>query len=187
MRIVAGQSRGRKLFTPKSNDVRPTSDRVRQALYNILGSMYDLTVLDLFAGSGALGLEAISRGAAQVVFVDSSYNSIQLVKRNVDLLDCADICEIWKTKAEMALKKAYKENMLFDLILIDPPYKSGEIENIIKRNLLPPILKEDGRVVLETAVEYPPELGSVEDKIVDRRKYGSTELIFLDLNIQERL
>lgn len=181
MRIVAGESRGRKLFTPKNDDIRPTSDRVRQALFNILGFVNDFVVLDLFSGSGALGLEALSRGAKKAYFVDSSYTSITLTKRNVELLGYEERAIIWKTKAVAALEKAADQGISFDLVLIDPPYKSGEIEKILTKELLPPVLGENCRVVLETSVDYPPDLSKIEKYVTDKRKYGGTLLFFLDL------
>lgn len=122
MRIVAGSARGRRLQTPSGNDVRPTTDRVREATFNALGSLgvvHAARVLDLFAGSGALGIEALSRGAAHVTFVDTSPAALAAVRANLASCDLGDQAEVVRADALTFLGRATDG---FDLVLLDPPY-----------------------------------------------------------------
>ena len=122
MRIIAGELKGRRLAAPPGNDVRPTSDSLRETLFNVLGdSVRGARVLDAFAGTGALGLEAISRGAAQVVFIESHRHAAALVHENVALCGAADRCAIIRDTAERALEDAIVGDP-FDLVMLDPPY-----------------------------------------------------------------
>lgn len=186
MRIVAGTARGRKLFTPQGLQIRPTSDRVRQSLYDVLGSMDSLRVLDLFAGSGALGLEALSRGADRTLFIDRSRTAEELIRRNVDLLGFGDRCDVWRMDAGRALGRAADEQRLFDLVLLDPPYRSGEIERILGKGNLERILAPDARVILEGGPDQKPVLPDDGWTIMDSRRYGGTLLLFLKMDLQRK-
>lgn len=122
MRVVAGSARGRRLQTPSGNDVRPTTDRVREATFNALGSLgvvHASRVLDLFAGSGALGIEALSRGAAHVTFVDASPAALAAVRVNLASCDLGDQAEVVRADALTFLGRTAE---CFDLVLLDPPY-----------------------------------------------------------------
>jgi len=123
MRIVAGTYRGRQLASLPGTEVRPTGDRVREAVFNALGSMAVIEgarVLDLFAGSGALGLEALSRGAQHVTFVDASPQALEMVRANISACECADSCTVIRSEALAHLGRNQTE---FDLVLLDPPYE----------------------------------------------------------------
>lgn len=186
MRIVAGTARGRKLFTPRDLQIRPTSDRVRQSLYDVLGPMDSLRVLDLFAGSGALGLEALSRGADQALFIDRSRAAEELIRRNVDLLGFGDRCDVWRMDASRALGRAADEGKLFDLVLLDPPYKSEEIERILGKSDLERVLRPGARVILEGSPDQKPVLPDKGWTIKDSRRYGGTLLLFLEMDLQRK-
>ena len=131
MRVIAGSARGRKLNRPAGSRVRPTADRVKEALFSTLtsrfGSFDEVVVLDLFAGSGGLGIEALSRGAASAVFVDCHPDSIALTKSNLLLTGLADSATLIMMDASKALKRLSAERVLFDVIFIDPPYNDTDL------------------------------------------------------------
>lgn len=159
MRIVAGRARGRKLFTPSGMDIRPTTDKVKEALFSIL--QFDLPgkrVLDLFAGTGQLGLEALSRGASFVCFTDSSRKALELVKKNVSAVGFENDCRAYLTDA-FAFLSAAKEK--FDIVLLDPPYEKEMCAKAI--SLLPGVLNDHAIVVCETRPQevLPAQIGKL--------------------------
>jgi 16S rRNA (guanine966-N2)-methyltransferase len=163
VRVVAGEFKGRRLASPprRSAEVRPTSDRAREALFSILGDVSGARVLDLFAGTGALGIEAVSRGAASAVLVDSDP---RLARRNVEELGLSERCEVERSDALRYLARAEET---FDLILCDPPYAlAGRIGPELER-LVPPRLAEDGRLVVESPSREPVDLDL--SKVAERR------------------
>lgn len=181
MRIIGGLSRGTKLFTLEGLDTRPTLDRVRESLFNILqNDIRDAIVLDLFAGSGAIGLESISRGAQKAVLCDKNKKAIDIIKKNVEKLRVEDKVKIAYTDYENFLNTS---NDKFDFIYIDPPYKTKFISNSIKiinnRNLL----SDNGIIVAETdeeeRIENEIKELNVSINIYDVRKYGRARLIFM--------
>lgn len=181
MRIISGIARGTKLFTLEGENTRPTLDRVKEPLFSIIqNNIKDAIVLDLFAGSGALGLEALSRGAGKAILCDKSYKAIDIIKSNI-------IKTHMEEKAE-AVCMDYKKCLntiqhRFDLIFIDPPYKLDiaikSVELILENNLL----VDDGLIIVETDDEKRElqEIKNIENniKIIDVRIYGRVKLIFL--------
>jgi 16S rRNA (guanine966-N2)-methyltransferase len=165
LRVVAGELRGRRLASPprRSAAVRPTSDRAREALFAILGDVSGLEVLDLFCGTGALGIEALSRGAASAVLVDSKPD---LAHRNVAALGLERRCEVVRSDALRYLERPGER---FDLVLCDPPYGAAARLGAELGRLLPPRLAAGGRVVTESAARAPLELGL---PVVRERGYG---------------
>lgn len=169
MRIVAGSLRGRKLTTLAGNDVRPTGDRVREAVFNALGSMgviEDATVLDLFAGSGALGLEAISRGAKHVTFVDSSPQALAIVRANIAACDCSDTCTVVRSEAAAHLAR---NQSAYDLVLLDPPYEFDSWPELLSGLTAQTLVIESNR-----PIEAPA--GS---QVLRERRYGSTVITIM--------
>ena len=167
MRIIAGSHRGRRIVAPKGRDTRPTSDRVRENAFNLIGPVDDASVLDLYAGSGALGLEALSRGAASCVFVESDREACRAINANLDTLRehatvlCQDV-----TRTLAAERRTY------DLILCDPPY---DVDTVKLAAPLGRVLEPDGLLVLETSGrEDAPELDGLEVRTT--RKYGAARL-----------
>ena len=152
MRVVAGELRGRRLIAPSGDDVRPTSDRAREALFSILGDMAGLEVLDLYAGTGALGIEAVSRGAARATLVDSDPEP---ARANVDALDIGDRAAV---VAADALQFLRDDSGRYDLILCDPPYTLAARLGPDLAQFLPPRLRPGGRIVAESSVRDPLEL-----------------------------
>jgi 16S rRNA (guanine966-N2)-methyltransferase len=165
MRVVAGSLGGRTLVSPPASaDVRPTADRVREALFSILGDIAGAAVLDLYCGTGALAIEAVSRGAESAVLVDSDPG---LARRNVEALGIDDRCELVRADAVRFLAGT---DARFDLIFCDPPYsladRLGELDSVI-----PPRLAEGARLILETSARRPLDLAL---PLIDERRYGET-------------
>ena len=178
MRIVAGQCKGKTLFSPKNADTRPTSDRMREAIFSILGDIvYDATVLDLFAGTGALGLEALSRGARTCSFVENSKGAISLLKKNVAACKMTDMATVFAKDATGSLSYLQKESP-FTLVFLDPPYQTYDISTIIQSLFAQSLLAPMATVVLETGLR---EEISVPDSFIcqKERKYGNGKVFFL--------
>ncbi len=183
MRIVSGSMRGTKLYTLDGMDVtRPTLDRVKESLFNILNfKIKESIVLDLFAGSGALGLEAISRGAEKTYFCDSSFEAIKIINKNIEKTRCKDKTVVIQKDYKKALEKFEKDALKFDIIFLDPPYKTDYTKESIKLILEKNLLNEDGIIIIETDIEKEV-LGEIQDfsvDIYDVRKYGRVSLIFI--------
>ena len=150
MRIIAGKYKGRKLEVPKT-DLRPTLDRTKETLFNILHfCVADKVVLDLFAGSGCLGLEALSRGAKKTVFVDSDRESARVIKLNCEKCRCGNEASVVNMPIETALN-SIKEK--FDIVFVVPPYKEGAYFSVLKKLSINNLLTEDAIVVCEHARE----------------------------------
>ena len=170
MRIVAGRWGGRRLTAPRGDAVRPTADRVREALFSILGdAVPGARVLDLFAGSGALGLEALSRGAASATFVDSSAAALAALRANLDALGAE--AEVRRADALRFLRGAPGEARHYDLVLLDPPYRLAERLGRELSEALPPVLAPSALVVSESDRRAPLPL---DLPLRDERRYGDT-------------
>lgn len=171
MRVLAGRFGGRTLVAPRGRSTRPTSDRVREALFSILGP--DLVggarVLDLFAGSGALGIEALSRGAAFAGFVDSSAAAVAAIRRNLSELGVE--AEVRRQDALAYLRSASRDARQYDLVFLDPPYRHASALGPRLSAALGPVLTLDARVVAESDRRAPLELELV---LLDERRYGDT-------------
>jgi 16S rRNA (guanine966-N2)-methyltransferase len=169
MRVIAGTHGGRELIAPKGRATRPTSDRVREALFSILGDIQGLRVLDLFAGSGALGIEALSRGAQEATLVDSAPPAIAAIRRNLEALGI--VADVVRQPAARFLQAASRDARQYDLVFLDPPYRHASALGRELTSALTPILAPDGRVVAESDRRSP--LG-LELTLVDERRYGDT-------------
>ncbi|MBP1728877.1 MAG: methyltransferase [Deltaproteobacteria bacterium] len=175
MRVIAGSARGRTLLSPAGNRIRPTADRVKEALFSSLGSRFGalngLAVLDLFAGSGALGIEALSRGAASALFVDNHPDSLQLVRKNLELTGLAKSAEILRLDVLRALTVLQAGDKRFDIIFADPPYADQELAGQI---LLAAgsVTTADGIIVLET--DRKADLLPHNLMLLSKRIYGDT-------------
>jgi 16S rRNA (guanine966-N2)-methyltransferase len=171
VRVIAGRFGGRSLLAPRGRATRPTSDRVREALFSILGAdaVQDARVLDLFAGSGALGIEALSRGASHVAFVDSAGAAIAALRRNLDAL--AAEAEVRRQDALVYLRSASRDARLYDLVFLDPPYRHARALGPELSTALGPVLAPDARVVAESDRRAPLELDLT---LLDERRYGDT-------------
>jgi 16S rRNA (guanine966-N2)-methyltransferase len=172
MRVVAGRYGGRRLSAPKGEAVRPTSDRVREALFSILGArVQDARVLDLFAGSGALGIEAISRGAASVTFVDSAPGAVKAVRQNLATLGIED-AEVQRAEARAFARAAPRGGRQYDLVFLDPPYGQAEALGRELAEAIAALLAPGGVVVSESDRRTALDLPGLP--CFDQRRYGDT-------------
>ena len=174
MRIISGKYKGKNLYSPITDNIRPTGDKVKQAIFTKLQFfILDKIVLDLFSGSGALGIEAISRGAKEVIFVDNNTNSIKLTEKNLKSINSHS--KVIHSDYTFALKNFDKQ---FDLILLDPPYASGVYENCLnlikKYNLLSP----SGIIVCERDKLKP--INSSPYKLTDTKIYGTVAVDYFE-------
>jgi len=180
MRIIAGTYKSRKLKMVPTKDTRETSDKVRGAVFNMIGSkIYDSIVLDLFAGSGSYGLEAISRGSKKVVFNDFKLIAYKTLLENINNLDVLDQTIVLKLDYVDALKKLEKEDFKFDVVFIDPPYQLGVYTNVLKS--LEAILKPSAVVILEMDKNETIEFGTFKNYEISKEKiYGNKKIIILN-------
>lgn len=194
LKITSGQFRGRLIHSLSGTDTRPTSERLRQAWLNALQvSLQDSRVLDLFSGSGALGLEAISRGASYVVFVESNPKASEIIQKNINLLGIQDQAWVITGKVEQILTRVLEEPP-FDLMFMDPPYHQGYEEKILNDWPLKSLLVEHGKICIESArrkgvnppVGYPAPQGF---QIIRDQLYGESQLTFYqkEITLEERL
>lgn len=167
--MIAGIYGGRELVAPRGRGTRPTSDRVREALFSILGELTDVWVLDLFAGSGALAIEALSRGAAQATLVDSSHAAVAAIRRNLEALGAT--ATVHRQDALAFLERARASTRQYDLVFLDPPYRTAAALSARLTVALVPVLAPHARVVAESDRRGPLDLGL---ELVDQRRYGDT-------------
>lgn len=181
MRIIGGKARGTKLYTLEGNDTRPTLDRVRESLFNIIQSQVpDCIFLDLFSGSGAIGLEAISRGAKKAILCDKSKKAIEIIKKNIEKTHSEGFVQLYNMSFEELIKTKLGEKL--DIVYIDPPYKTKFVYNSVKLIIEQKLLKEESLIIIETDEEerIKSEINDLPVKIIDQRKYGRAYLIFLE-------
>lgn len=180
MRIISGKAGGLKLLTPRGTNTRPTADRVKEALFSILenaGLLHNAKVLDLFAGSGALGIEAISRGAKSCCFVDKNRQAIEAVQANLSHTGFTDSATVLRLDAEKAIQILAAKNHEFDLVLLDAPYNNGVQGDFLKR-IMSEVVRPGGTVVIETS-NINKQIEKYDFcKLYDRRDYGDTSILF---------
>jgi 16S rRNA (guanine966-N2)-methyltransferase len=168
MRIIAGTHRGRRVAAPPGSETRPTSDRVRESLFSILGPIDDARVLDLFAGSGALGLESLSRGAASVTFVERAPKALSAIRANLEAL--GEEATVHSRDAVGFVRDASRAGGPYDLVFLDPPYRDAA--GLGPALDLVPLLADGGRAVSESDRREPLALPGLE--VTDERRYGDT-------------
>ena len=182
MRIISGTARGTKLYTLEGQTTRPTLDRVKESLFNIIQNEIPNSIfLDLFSGSGAIGLEAASRGAKKAILCDKSKDAIQIIKKNIEKTHLSEKVELYNLDYKVLLKNKVKEKL--DIVYIDPPYDSDfaikSINHIIEQKLT----DENSVIIIETDDEQRilKDLENLEIEVTDIRKYGRAALIFLKI------
>jgi 16S rRNA (guanine966-N2)-methyltransferase len=180
MRIIAGKYKGRRLHTPRGKAIRPTADRIREAIFNILGGVCrGRLVFDLFAGTGALGLEALSRGAAQAVFVDNRRSAIDTIRRNIAACGCEESAVALLADIRRQLDCLSQVERPAEMVFLDPPYRLDLIRPTLvqldRRGLIAP---DAGLIIEHSHQEALPELGE-RFRLVDQRRYGKTLVSFL--------
>ena len=180
MRIVSGKLGGRKLYSSRGDRIRPTSDRVREAVFNILGArVTDTTVLDLFAGTGALGIEAVSRGARSVVCIDSGQAAIGTIQKNLRHLNLEKEIKVIKWDIARNLNCLQTPAPVYDLVFMDPPYERGLVKKALENLHRSQSVRRGASLVVEHSRReaLPPDLTFLE--LADQRKYGKTLVSFL--------
>ncbi len=180
MRIISGTSKGRKLATPKRPSLRPTSDRVKESIFNILRQQIEERMaLDLFAGTGNLGIEALSRGAKEVIFVEKGRHALGLIQRNLAQFGLGERSEVLPTDANRAIGILNQRGKIFDLIFMDPPYERGLIEKTLTKLNSHPIYHRDSILVVEHHRReiLPPVLNRWN--LIRQRRMGDTVISFL--------
>ena len=174
MRIIAGSHKGHTIYAPPGRDTRPTSDRVRENTFNLIGPVEGASVLDLFAGSGALGLEALSRGAASAVFVETDRDARRAIERNLHKLRLTG-ARVVAIDATVVLAQEAAARRKYDLVLVDPPYSMTDYDTLAR--YLPSVLADDGLLVFETDARTEPQLPLT---VRTSRKYGGTRVTLFE-------
>jgi len=186
MRVISGTSKGRKLVTPKKYSLRPTSDRVKESLFNILASEIEgKVVLDLFAGTGNLGIEALSRGARKVIFVEKGRQALRLIQANLNQFGLEDRSETLPKDVNRAIGILKQRGECFDLILMDPPYERGLIQRTLMKLNSHQIYHRDSILVIEHNRREP--LPHILDgwNLIRQQKIGDTLLSFLTVQVRD--
>lgn len=183
MRIISGTMRGTKLFTLEGLNTRPTLDRVKEALFSKINyDLADAIVLDLFSGSGALALESLSRGAKIAVMCDNSKEAIRVIKQNIEKTRTEDKIILLNCDYKRALERVKNEKMKFDIIFLDPPYRTNFAEDAAKLIIENELLNENGMIILETD-DKEKVLNNLDTNLLeikDMKKYGRVFLLFLN-------
>lgn len=183
MRVISGSAGGHRLKTLKSNITRPTADRVKESLFNIIADIiYEADVLDLFAGSGALGIEALSRGAGSSVFVDNNPDAVQVVKQNLEHTRLVNKAVVMVKNVFSALSIMSNQNKRFDIVFMDPPYNKGLIGPVLADMDKYRLLKEKGIVAVERSIKDEIIYKTGEIALYREQKYGDTVLAFYSYN-----
>jgi len=174
MRITGGDKKGCILISPKNNKIRPSSDHIREVIFNIIGhNLSNKKVLDLFAGTGALGLEALSRGAEYVCFVDKSIESLNIIKRNLEITGYKNRASLIRKDLSKSFLKFKKR---FDIVFIDPPYDSGLLAKIFNTLPVKDILEEKAVIVARSSKREVIPVYINYMRLKDLRHYGDTRL-----------
>ena len=180
MRIISGKARGTKLYTLDGTATRPTLDRVKESLFNIIqNDIEDSTVLDLFSGSGAIGLEFLSRGAKRAVLCDSSKDAIKIIKQNVQKTHFEEKVEVYNMEFTKLVERL--QNQKFDIIYINPPYATDFIKISLEKIIEYELVNENTKIIVETDDETRilNQIEKMDVEITDKRKYGRATIIFL--------
>ena len=181
MRIISGKYKGRKLMPPKDDNIRPTTDRIKETIFNVIQfKIQESRVLDLFSGTGALGIEALSRGADEVIFVDNNYASIQLINTNIERFE-GDV-SVLRCDFKDALSRQTKP---FDLIFIDAPFEAITGNEAVKMVLEKNLLNRGGTIIFEHATKTPLSIEIPCDIIVKNKEMGSVTVDFLERQYEE--
>jgi len=182
MRVISGNARGKKLISPDSENTRPTLDRVKEAMFNkIQFQVKEAYCLDLFAGTGALGIEALSRGAKETVFCDEAKDAIKIIKKNIEITRNIEKSIIINKDYNLALEMLKNQNKKFDIVFLDPPYKTNLAALSLQKIIMSNMLAKNGIAIVETDdINKKEDILKIKNiEIYDERKYGSVWLIFI--------
>lgn len=179
MRVIAGKARGTKLISSEGLETRPTSDRIKESLFNIITpDLYDCCFLDLFSGSGGIGIEALSRGAKKAIFVDSSKNAFKCIQENIEKTRFQSLATVFNTTSQVALDEFKRKHRKFDIIFMDPPYNKDLINDTINLIITNELLTPNGYMIIER--DFADHLTYTQDiELWKEKKYGKTTLSFL--------
>jgi len=187
MRIIGGRAKGQRLKAPKGQALRPTSARVKEALFNILPhELSGWRILDLFAGTGNVSLEALSRGAAEALLVDVSRSAARAIQENLRLLGFSARSSVWTAPVLRSLRVLARQKRKFDLIFLDPPYERDLIRRVMETLAETEVLVESGVIVVEHSVRENVESTYGNLELRDRRRYGTTLLSFFVHGAEDR-
>lgn len=179
MRVIAGTRGGIRLESVRGDTTRPTSDRVKESLFSILAPwLLDATVLDLFAGSGSLGIEALSRGARSALFVDQAPAAVRVIRRNLEKTQLLDRAEVWRCSVSSALNRLAASDRRFDLVFADPPYNVGLGVRTLADVAAAGVVSSEGWVIIEHASKEEIGEGAQNLTLIRRSLYGDTALSF---------
>lgn len=186
MRIIGGEARGRKIFVTNKCQIRPTSNKIKESLFSIIHPVVGKSFLDVFAGCGNVGLEALSRGASFAVFIENDLLMAEAIIFNVEVLGYKDKTEILNTTAEKGIVELSKRRKKFDFIFADPPYEQGLLFNTLKHLENANLTESEGIVVFQHSVREDIQEYNLKGYLLsDRRKYGDTILSFFKINLEE--
>jgi 16S rRNA (guanine966-N2)-methyltransferase len=173
MRVVSGTCKGRALRAVPGNTTRPTTDKVKEAIFNMIGPYFEGGIaLDLFAGSGGLGIEAVSRGLDKAIFIDRDHKAIQTIRENINTCQLEEKTEVYRNDADRALKALVKRDISFDFIFLDPPYKQQQLVSLMEKMEQHMLVHNGSMIVCEHShdVVLPPLIGGLTQ--VKHEKYG---------------
>lgn len=181
MRVIAGKVRGRSLVTPSGKHTRPTTDRIKETLFNIIqAEVPDSRFLDLFSGSGGIAIEALSRGASEAVLVDNNREAVACIKENIKKTNMQDVTLVMPVEVMQALRRLNGTGRAFDIIFMDPPYNNGFEENVINFLLGSSLVKEDTLIIVEvsddTDISYMYDLTCTLERV---KEYKTNRHVFL--------
>ncbi|MFF2482699.1 16S rRNA (guanine(966)-N(2))-methyltransferase RsmD [Paenibacillus sp. NPDC058071] len=183
MRVIAGAAKGRTLKAVPGMNTRPTTDKVKEAIFSMIGPFFDGgAALDLFAGTGGLGIEAWSRGAERAIFIDKEKLSIDIIRHNTNAVGMGGAAEIYRNDADRAIKLLEKRGIAFSLVFLDPPYRMKEMDSLLV-DLAQRSMLEDGAIVVvehDADHEYPDEIERFE--LMRKAKYGDTAVTIYTYN-----
>jgi 16S rRNA (guanine966-N2)-methyltransferase len=181
LRIIAGEFKGRKLRSIRGTKTRPTADRIREAIFNILAfQIQGATVLDLYAGTGAFGIEALSRGAKSAIFVDVDSNSISVLRENIEIFSLENLTKIFRWDPTRNLNCLGPLRSAFNLIFMDPPYNKNMIETTLFNLHCSQSMQNGALIVVEHSFMEPVSMGQLPFEVSDQRGYGKTLVSFLN-------
>ncbi|MEW6615232.1 MAG: 16S rRNA (guanine(966)-N(2))-methyltransferase RsmD [Thermodesulfobacteriota bacterium] len=181
MRVIGGKAKGRKLLSARGLTTRPTADKIKESIFNILSCDFkDKEVLDLFAGTGNLGIEALSRGASKAVFIESSRHVLPVLEKNLRNCGFTDISQIIGTTVEKGIKILERRGNRFDFIFLDPPYIKGILKDALVKISQSDILKDTSLVIAEHSSSEMVEGGIEGLTLADQRRYGTTIISFFE-------
>jgi len=181
MRVISGMLKGRRLVAPAGLSTRPTADRIKESVFNILGdSVQSAMVLDIFAGTGALGIEALSRGATHAVFIDQAKAALTAIRTNIRKLGISDRTRVLQWNISKGLTCLSSMPQAFDLVFMDPPYKSNAVVPAMTALLACGALAPTARIVIEHSVQEPLDMCPAPLTLTDQRRFGKTLVSFMD-------